>query len=80
MFPAQPSRFASEVAKIYLINLLEGPPFQYVNALLERDSSLTSTVGSLTTELKQENLLSTFHLSYLTTRLMIHGFFNYVLT
>lgn len=53
-FNAQPLRFAGEAARIaYLVNLLEGPPLNFYNALFERDSPLAMSADAFAGELKR---------------------------
>lgn len=53
-FNAQPTRYASEAAKVaYLINLLEGPPLSFYNALFEQRSPLAMSADAFAQELKR---------------------------
>lgn len=53
-FNAQPNRYAGEAAKVaYLVNLLEGPPLSFYNALFEQRSPLVMSADALATELKR---------------------------
>uniref|UniRef100_A0A3B4XZG7 Retrotransposon gag domain-containing protein n=1 Tax=Seriola lalandi dorsalis TaxID=1841481 RepID=A0A3B4XZG7_SERLL len=53
-FNAQPLRYASEAAKVaYLVNLLEGPPLSFYNALFEQNSPLAMSAEAFAGELKR---------------------------
>ena len=53
-FNAQPIRYASDNAKIaYLVNLLEGRPLSFYNALFEQQSPLAVSAEAFATELKR---------------------------
>ena len=53
-FNAQPNRYASEAAKVaYLVNLLEGPPLSFYNALYEQRSPLAMSAEAFALELKR---------------------------
>lgn len=53
-FNAQPSRFTTDAARVlYLVNLLEGPPLSFFNALFQQNSPVAQSFTAFSVELKR---------------------------